>query len=108
MKSIKRTFYSDPGHAWLCVSYAELVELGIHDKISSWSYRSGGKIYGNDLVYLEEDRDAGIYINAVNKLGYTVEFVEKNNNQESPIRSYDPYYFEMKAGELIAKAKEVA
>lgn len=98
MKSIKRTFYSDPGHGWLCVNYAELEELGIHDKISPWSYRN------YDLAYLEEDCDATVYINAVNKLGYTVEFVEKNNNQESPIRSYDPYYFQMGAGELIAKA----
>lgn len=98
MKSIKRTFYSDPGHAWLCVNYAELEELGIQDKISAWSYRN------YDLAYLEEDCDASVYINAVNKKGYTVEFVEKNINQESPIRSYDPYYFRLPMGELIAKA----
>ena len=104
MKSIKRTFYSDPGHSWLCVDYNELVELGIHDKISPCSYRQSGKIVGNDLVYLEEDCDAGVYINAVNKKGYTVKFVEKHTNQDSPIRSYAPYYFEMKAGELIARA----
>lgn len=104
MKAIKRTFYSDPGHGWLCVNYAELEELGIQDKISPWSYRQNGKIVGNDLVYLEEDCDAGVYINAVNKLGYTVEFVQKRTDQESPIRSYDPYYFQMGEGELIAKA----
>jgi hypothetical protein len=48
MKSIKRTFYSDPGHGWLCVNYAELEELGIQDKISPWSYRRSGNIDGND------------------------------------------------------------
>ncbi len=99
MKSIKRTFYSDPGHGWLCTKIYELEELGIHDKISPWSYRN------YDLVYLEEDRDAGIYINAVNKLGYTVEFVQKNTDQESLIRSYDPYYFQMDSGVSIAKAE---
>ena len=98
MKSIKRTFYSDPGHSWLCVKLYELEELGIHNKISSWSYRNNG------FAYLEEDCDAGVYINAINKLGYTVEFVEKHTDQESPIRSYDPYYFQMGMGELIAKA----
>ena len=98
MKSIKRTFYSDPFHSWLCVGYAELEELGIQDKISSWSYRN------YDLAYLEEDSDVTVYIDAVNKLGYTVEFVEKYIDQESPIRSYDPYYFQMAKGELIAKA----
>lgn len=98
MKSIKRTFYSDPAHGWLCVNYAELEELGIQDKISPWSYRN------SDLAYLEEDCDATVYINAVNKLGYTVEFVQKRTDQESPIRSYDPYYFQMGEGELIARA----
>lgn len=98
MKSIKRTFYSDPGHSWLCVSYTELEELGIQGAISQYSYRN------YDLVYLEEDCDAGVYINAVNRLGYTVEFVEKHIDQESPIRSYDPYYFQMGMGKLIAKA----
>lgn len=98
MKSIKRTFYSDPAHGWLCVGYGELEELGIQDKISSWSYRN------YDLAYLEEDCDATVYINAMNKLGITVEFIQERNNDESPIRSYDPYYFRLPMGELIAKA----
>ena len=51
-------WHSDPGHAWLEVDRAELIELGILDKISCYSYQK------NDKVYLEEDRDAGIFLKA--------------------------------------------
>lgn len=48
----------DGGHAWLAVKAGELVSLGIQDKISGYSYVKG------DTVYLEEDCDAGLFINA--------------------------------------------
>lgn len=95
MKTVTRTFYSDPSHAWLKVSYAELEKLGIKANISSWSYRRG------DWAYLEEDTDAGVYIIAMNKLGKTVAFNEQHTNRSSKIRSYNPYYFRMAMGELI-------
>ncbi len=38
MDQQKYTFISDPGHGWLLVPLAELVALGIADKISACSY----------------------------------------------------------------------
>ena len=54
------TFYSDPGHAWLRVPLSTLSRLDIRHRISRFSYVS------NDLstVYLEEDRDASVFIDA--------------------------------------------
>ena len=50
------TFHSDPGHAWLEVPLAELKSLGVAGEISSYSYING------ETAYLEEDCDAGIFI----------------------------------------------
>lgn len=52
-------WHVDPAHAWLEVSEAELSRLGIRERISSYSYRHAGR------AYLEEDRDAGIYLRAI-------------------------------------------
>ncbi len=43
---------SDPGHGCLRVPLSELVDLGIADQISEYSYREG------DFAWLEEDCDA--------------------------------------------------
>jgi hypothetical protein len=62
IKELRRTphtFWSDPGHGWLEVSYQDLIVLDIFGKISGYSYRKG------DKVYLEEDMDAGTYITAL-------------------------------------------
>ena len=52
------TRHEDPGHSWLEVSKRLLDELGITEKISSYSYRYG------DTFYLEEDCDMEIFANA--------------------------------------------
>jgi CTP:phosphocholine cytidylyltransferase-like protein len=62
------TFYNDPGHAWLEVQISDLKLLGIDKKISGYSYRN------EELAYLEEDQDAGTYLNAI--------FPDALNNQE--------------------------
>lgn len=49
---------SDAGHEWLAVKQTELVELGIADKITEFSYVKGG------TVYLEGDCDAATFIRA--------------------------------------------
>lgn len=53
-------FHSDPGHAWLEVPMSELRALGIDRKISQYSYRSRD----GRLAYLEEDCDAGLFVDA--------------------------------------------
>lgn len=55
----KYQWWNDPGHGWLEVPRVELEELGIAHLISNCSYQNG------DMVYLEEDQDAGIFIAAV-------------------------------------------
>ena len=47
-----------PGHSWLRVPLLELLELGIRDKITDYSYED--KLY----AYLEEDDDLSIFIKA--------------------------------------------
>lgn len=44
-------FFEDSGHGWLEVEFKDLVNLGVENEISRYSYRSG------DYVYLEEDCD---------------------------------------------------
>jgi len=63
LKPIDYYFYSDPGHGWLAVNYDELVELGIQDKISSYSYVKG------NTVYLEEDCDMSHFMDAMEAKG---------------------------------------
>ena len=59
LRSLPHKFHSDPGHGWLEVEYQDLLNLRIAGDISGYSYRDGSK------VYLEEDMDAGTYINAL-------------------------------------------
>lgn len=102
IKSYK--FYSDSGHGWMAVKRKELVELGILDSITSYSYQRGA------TVYLEEDCDATTFILALKKAGYqvmlsssgknsnlldvsgdkVVRFIDKYTDR-SPIRSYDHF-----------------
>lgn len=49
-------FYHDPGHGWLEVPLSEILELGIADKITVFSYLNG------HMAYLEEDQDAPLFI----------------------------------------------
>ena len=51
-------FHSDAGHGWLAVKLSLVRELGLAGKISKYSYMQGNS------AYLEEDLDAGLFINA--------------------------------------------
>jgi hypothetical protein len=62
------TFHSDPEHGWLEVGFSEIKRLGIEKDISQHSYRKG------ERVFLEEDSDAGKFLNAKKKLGEIVRF----------------------------------
>jgi hypothetical protein len=85
------TFYSDGSHGWLRVPAIKLEEYNITDKISRCSY-----IRGAD-VYLEEDCDAPVFINAYcAALGVSDEEFRTNihwvyTDGPSPIRGYDSY-----------------
>lgn len=91
MEEIKRNFHTDPGHGWLAVPLSELMELGIAKNMSTYSYFKEG------IVYLEEDCDAGIYLNAVKEAGYEVTLMERNVNRSSQIRNYGRFHPEVHA-----------
>ncbi len=78
-------FYHDAGHGWLEVPESEIEWLGIQDKITDFSYRHNG------LAYLEEDCDAGTFVNALKEenIEYTIESIYHGN--DSVIRSYRRY-----------------
>jgi hypothetical protein len=84
---MKFIFYTDPGHGWLKVKKDLLLILGITDKISHCSYEK-------DLyAYLEDDDDASKFIEAYEKAyNEKPEFIYKNSNKSSKIRSYQQFY----------------
>jgi len=79
----KIKFYSDPGHGWGAVKRKVLIDLGIADKISPFSYQKG------DTVYLEEVCDLSSLVTALAVKGVVVKYDEKHTNARSPIRSYE-------------------
>ena len=79
------TFHQDPGHGWLAVKRQELVDLGIHEQISHYSYQRG------KTVYLEEDCDLQIFLAAKKLIKEAVSIRDSNTNKRSPIRSYESY-----------------
>jgi len=81
----KIKFYSDPGHGWGAVKIQKLYELGIADKISSFSYQKGG------TVYLEEDCDLATLVTTLASKGIVVKYEEKHTDNRSPIRSYNSF-----------------
>lgn len=85
MKTFTIIVYSDPSHAWGKVKRNVLKNLDIEDKISPYSYQL------RDNVYLEEDCDLGLLLQALHDNNTQVKFVEKNSNTVSRIRSYESF-----------------
>lgn len=85
MAKIVKVMHSDPGHAWLAVKLSEIEMLGIKTDISSYSYVRG------KTAYLEEDCDAGKFIQAMRAKGIEVEVKEGACRERSPIRYFKPY-----------------
>lgn len=74
-------WFSDPGHAWLRVKKADVVTLGVHGLISQYSYHSGA------FAFLEEDQDAGVFLDAAQEAGYIVNIQEDASDKDSRVRS---------------------
>jgi len=84
--SKKYVFHTDAGHGWLAVKRKELDELGILDKVSPYSYQKGG------TVYLEEDCDASLFMDAKEAKGEKVEIRHGRECDCSAIRSYQGFF----------------
>ncbi len=76
------TWYYDTEYAWLKVDLDVLVKLGIHKNISPCSYHKLG------VMYLDKDSDAKIFINAMKKLGFKLEFIKKDCGDFASLRNY--------------------
>ena len=83
MKTYK--FHQDSGHGWLAVKRMELVALGILHKVSAYSYQRG------ETVYLEEDSDASLFLDALANNGRECTFKENYRDGRSPIRNYEGF-----------------
>lgn len=84
--ALELKFYSDPGHGWIKVEKRLLVQLGIEDKISEYSYVKG------DYAYLEEDCDASVLLLELKVKGIEYQIEEiVSPVHDSPIRNYQPY-----------------
>jgi len=82
------TFYSSPGHAWLSVPVKQLIELGIADKITPYSFISPGK----RVAYLEEDCDASTFLTAVGSANVPALCItERHTDFSATCESYDCY-----------------
>ena len=78
-------FYEDPGHGWLAVPIKELIELGIADKITGYSYTLGG------MAYLEEDCDLPTFVKAYKKKYGEVPKGKAVYQEYTSIRNYPNY-----------------
>ena len=85
MKNLKLNYFTDPGHGWVSVKLQTLIDLGIADKVSHYSYMRGSS------AYLEEDCDLGLLYQACDSKGITIDLNTKHTNNRSPIRSYATY-----------------
>ena len=100
-KTLTLPYYQDPGHGWVKVSLVKLLQLGLTDSISYYSYIRG------DYAYLEEDLDLGRLYQAADKAGITIKLREHWTNKTSKIRSYRHYRTpaQEQAAEEAIKAK---
>ncbi|MFW6046542.1 MAG: hypothetical protein ACOCP4_01985 [Candidatus Woesearchaeota archaeon] len=78
-------FLIDPGHGWISVPRKYLYYLGIENDISPYSYQKGNR------VYLEEDKDAMIFINAAKSAGWEISLKDSFNKTWSWVRNLERY-----------------
>ena len=79
------TFHADAAHGWLEVSLGDCEALGLKPlDFSRYSYRQ------KDTLYLEEDCDASVFMNAYKAInGELPEVIEGPYVQDSPIREME-------------------
>jgi hypothetical protein len=77
-------FYSDPSHGWLAVTRNDIKDVGLTiSDFTQYSY------YRGDVLYLEEDCDAGVFLDAwKRKHSAEPEILDRYSNYDHFIRSY--------------------
>jgi hypothetical protein len=85
-RNLTFVFYADPDHAWLGIKRQLLLQYPKAAlAISNHSYQRG------QTVYLQEDCDADLFLEALRADNERFTVVAKHGNQRSPIRSYDVF-----------------
>ena len=78
------TKHDDAAHGWLEVSFEDLIDLNIQDKISNFSNKN--------LIYLEEDCDMTLFLKSYKeKYNKGLVYVVENNYEIHPIRELASY-----------------
>lgn len=85
--TVKIVFFSDAGHGWGRVLRNQINELRIADQISEYSYQYEGH------VYLEEDRDLPLFIDALHAAGFDEDVIYQEPVERSRIRRLQRYQF---------------
>jgi len=78
----KYTVWTDAHHAWIEVPKREVKQLGLLDKISTYSFEKG------DNLYLEEDIDGKMFLDRINE---DIFELDERYEEESRVRKYKPY-----------------
>ena len=82
------TKHDDAAHGWLEVSFDDLIDLNIQNKISNFSYIDSNK----NLIYLEEDVDMVLFLKSYKeKYNKGLAYVVENNYEIHPIRELASY-----------------
>lgn len=85
MKTIECMYHSDPGHGWLEVPLLAFLQSGA--KLSAVSAYSYFGLKGFDLtLYLEEDRDITVFLDAAKAKGWEVKTPHVIHNSECFVR----------------------
>lgn len=84
-KMLTLKYYQDAGHGWIAVKSSLIARLGLSTQISTHSYCKG------NTIYLEEDMDAGLLIEALKKSGLDFRLKIVYHDNRSPIRNYYRY-----------------
>lgn len=87
-KKLKITQHHDAGHGWFAVKRDVVDETIGLKNVSRYSYQKG------KTVYLEEDRDATLFIESIQEQGIDYEFKLGKHQETSPIRYYEPFSME--------------
>jgi hypothetical protein len=75
--------HCDPSHSWFEAPRAELDRLAITAEVSGFSYTS----HDRQTVYLEEDCDAPLYLQALNDEGRKFRLCDMHTDHDSAIRT---------------------
>ena len=82
-------WFTDGSHSWLRVPRKMVFEAGLASQVSRFSYEKRLTVHGTvveDVVFLEEDCDAPLFINTWRGTGMSFDFVERNGCDAFGIR----------------------